>query len=127
MDGPKTACLAVLLGAIVITLYYATQNTDTPVPSVQGEAQMMGMGVQAGMALGAGTPIDMRPEVHFWSPGVNPRDSNPPCAVTTTRHRYPAVPGGNISTVMHKGYASLINNQPPDADWFFNPPEVAVM
>jgi hypothetical protein len=37
------------------------------------------------------------------------------------RHRYPAVSGGNISTVIHQGYDAL-RKQPNDPGWFNCPP-----
>lgn len=41
-------------------------------------------------------------------------------------HRYPDVSGGNISTVIHQGFASLNKRAPEDADWIDRPPgEVA--
>lgn len=112
---------------IGIALYYATQATpdnSRPIPSTQGEAQVMGMGVQAGMRVNAGTPLDCHPDTHFWSPGLDPDAA----AIVTvkTPHRYPAIPGGNTSTVMHKGWGAF-KDSTPDNNWFYNPPEVAII
>src|SRR5215469_15076612 len=125
----KGAC-AVLLAGIALALYYATKNTpgDIKVPENQRESQMMGMNVQAGQNYGTpGGPLDMSPDIHFWAPGWTNSgrlvDDHP---VVQTPHRYPAVPGGNLSTVMHHGWASLMENQPAERDWWLNPPELAV-
>jgi hypothetical protein len=85
----------------------------------------MGLGVQAGMRVNAGTPLDTSHTNHGWHPGYDPDPSAQP--VTQSRVRYPAVPGGNISTVMHKGWSSVANSQPPGRDWWLNPPEAAVL
>lgn len=37
------------------------------------------------------------------------------------RHRYPSVSGGNISTVIHQGWAAM-SKQPQDPAWFNCPP-----
>lgn len=110
-----------------IVLYFAMQSTDDnsrPIPETQTEDQVMGMGVQAGMRVNAGTPLDCHPDTHFWSPGLDVGNT-----VTTvkTPHRYPAIPGGNISTVMHKGWSCFQDGTPARNDWFLNPPEAAVL
>jgi hypothetical protein len=114
--------------AIAVAIYIATTNTpenSVPIPSTQDETQVMGMGVQAGMRVNAGTPLDCHPHTHFWSPGLDPDASA--CQAIPTPHRYPAIPGGNISTIMHKGWSAMTNSAPADGDWFRNPPEVAVI
>lgn len=129
MNEHQIAILVLIGLAASGALYFAvnsTPNQDT-IPQFQTEAQMMGLNVNAGIRLGAGTPLDLRPECHGWAPGTNPRDSNPPCGVTTTPHRYPAVPGGNISTIIHKGWSAMSDDAPADNDWFTNPPSVAVL
>jgi hypothetical protein len=114
--------------AIGVAIYIATSNTDgnsKPIPSTQTEDQVMGMGVQSGMRINAGTPLDCHPQTHFWSPGLDP---DPKCCGTVvTPHRYPAIPGGNMSTVMHKGWGAFTDSAPADGDWMRNPPEVAVL
>lgn len=124
MNENRLAVLAIIgLGAVCFA-YHAMNmsgNQDA-VPEIQGEGQVMGMGVQAGMRFGEGTPLDCRPEVHFWTPSTN--DST---GVVATAHRYPAIPGGNVSTVMHKGWSQFCKNSPANNDWRLNPPEVAVL
>lgn len=39
-----------------------------------------------------------------------------------TQHRYPNVSGGNISTVMHKGWNSLLQPAPNNPVWMDLPP-----
>jgi hypothetical protein len=128
MDAQRLAVCAIFgLGAIVFV--YAAVNADgaqnPAVPAVQGESQVMGLGVEAGLKFGTDTPLDMRPEVHQWHPGYDPDPSATP--VVSSRHRYPAVPGGNVSTVMHKGWSSLVKDAPSGNDWRLNPPEVSVL
>ena len=128
MTGNRLTCLAILGLIVVMATWYAMANDDqSVVPLVQTEDQVMGLGIKGSLNLGDNTPLDLRPEVHFWSPGTNPRDANSSCRVVTTPHRYPALPGGNISTVMHKGWESFCKDAPADNDWRLNPPEVAVL
>jgi len=125
----EIAVVTILGLAAMGALYFAvnlTPNEDA-VPQFQTEAQVMGMGVDAGIKLGAGTPLDLRPECHFWDPQTNPRDANPPCGVVTTPHRYPAIPGGNISTIIHKGWSAMSEDAPSGNTWFNDPPSVAVL
>jgi hypothetical protein len=128
MNANQTACLSFLgIGAIVLLYVASTRTEDVAVPKVQVAADVMGFGAQGGLNLAAGTPLDGRPCVHFWDPGWNPRDANPPHGVVTTKHRYPAIPGGNVSTVMHHGWSRMAESAPADDDWRLNPPEAAVL
>jgi hypothetical protein len=131
--GPQVAndgkvLLTVLAGVGVIALlYYAQQQTgeSRPIPEVQTEAQVMGLGVQAGMTVNAGTPLDTRHECHGWHPGFDPDPSAQP--VVEPRVRYPAISGGNISTVMHNGWDRMAQSAPAGDDWRRIPPEAAVI
>jgi hypothetical protein len=128
MTKNHAACLAILAVLVAIATYYAMANDGQDVvPRVQTEDQVMGLGVKASMSLGDGTPLDLRPEVHFWSPGTNPRDADSSIRPVTTPHRYPAIPGGNVSTVMHHGWSQFCGQSPSDNDWRLNPPEAAVL
>ncbi len=125
MNGNHLSICAVGAIAIGILVYLAYDQTgERPIPQVQGEGQVMGLGVQAGMSVNAGTPLDLRPEVHFWSPGF---ERNPAQPTISMCHRYPSVPGGNISTVMHKGWGAFNTDTPADNDWRVTPPEAAVI
>jgi hypothetical protein len=120
--------LSVLAGVGVATLLYVAQRQTgdgRPPPEVQTEAQVMGLGVQAGMRVNAGTPLDTRHIMHGYHPGYDPDPSAQP--VVEIRHRYPAIPGGNISTVMHNGWSQATKGAPAGNDWFMNPPEAAVI
>jgi hypothetical protein len=124
--------------AAVIVLVYATQyDSEQPqhVPDIQTEAQFNAFGIDTGFNVAAGTPLDMDPSLHFWAPGFGAAigdrfgfdfdnqkyDIQP----VPTPHRYPAVSGGNITSVMHHGWSSL--NEPKCNEWFRNPPSVAVL
>ncbi len=39
-----------------------------------------------------------------------------------TRHRYPVTTGGNLSTLIHKGWDSMMRPAERDADWMEIPP-----
>lgn len=134
MNSNQLGICALLGLGVIAAIYYATSQTDgnsAPIPSVQGEAQVMGMNVPAGQAVRSnqmpnctGTMLDMDPKIHFWDPGVNAPGLN---ETIKTPHRYPAIPGGNLSTVMHKGWSCFNDSAPADNDWRLNPPEVAVL
>lgn len=126
-----TICILLLMGAAWFAYLGSKKDGDRVlVPEFQTETQIMGLGVSAGMDLdNPGTPLDMRVSTHFWDPGVNSRDQlawdqNRPI---TTGHRYPALPGGNISTVMHKGWSQVGECSPNTHGWFLNPPSAAVI
>jgi hypothetical protein len=127
MNSKQIGICAVFLFGIGIAIYIANESTsdnNRPIPSTQGEAQVMGIGVQSAMRVNAGTPLDCHPNTHFWSPGLDPDPAG--CPTVVTPHRYPAIPGGNTSTVMHKGW-SAFGDSAPDNTWFYNPPEVAII
>ena len=111
------------------TFYFAINSTDSVhVPQIQTESQVEGLGVKAGTRYNAGTLLDMSPELHFWAPGFDENLVGLPAAqggTVKTPHRYPSLPGGNISTVMHKGWSGLC--EPQCNDLFRNPPEAAVL
>lgn len=113
------------LGAAILVYVAMNQTGDRAVPQVQTEAQVMGMGVQAGMRLNANTVLDLRPEMHFHVPGYDPDPSA--TGTAKMRLRYPALPGGNMSTVMHRGFSSFTEMSPADNDWRITPPEAAVL
>jgi hypothetical protein len=119
--------LAILAGIGVVTLLYlASQMTgEQPVAEVQTDERVMGLGVQAGMRVNAGTPLDLSYHIHGWHPGYDPDPTGQP--VTQSKHRYPAIPGGNLSTVMHQGWSQAMKNAPAGKDWFETPPEAAIV
>lgn len=110
-------------------LWLAQQQTQDgiAVPEVQDEAQLMGMGVGANLSLSTGTPLEIATTNHHhgWHPGYDPDPHGTP--VSQCNVRYPVVPGGNISTVMHKGWSRMTLDSPAGNDWRLNPPEAAVL
>jgi hypothetical protein len=125
-DGKVVLC--VLAGIGVITLLYMVQQQtgeDVIVPEHQTADQVMGLGVQAGMRVNAGTPLDTTGKDHFWHPGFDPDPRAQP--TTESKHRYPALPGGNLTTVMHNGWSQMTKGAPAGNDWFSVPPEAAVI
>jgi hypothetical protein len=125
--NPNEAAIYVLAGIGVLGLiYFAQQQTgDQIVPAIQSDEMVEGLGFQASMRINAGTPLDTSWENHGWCPGYDP--SPAPQPVTQSKVRYPAVPGGNLSTVMHKGWSSCINSAPAGNTWMVAPPEAAVI
>lgn len=125
-DAKVLLCVAAGAG-IAVLLYMAQQQTNDslPVPQTQKENQVMGLGVQAGMRVNAGTVLDTRHEIHGWHPGFDPDPSAQP--VVDSKVRYPAVPGGNISTVAHNGWSGMALSSPSGDNWFNNPPEAAII
>jgi hypothetical protein len=118
---------AVILGALaLIVIYYATSMTGDKVPDVpqiDSEAQFYGLNISGDLSYNPGTPLDMRPEVHFHDTDCEPKIGQ---EYVRSRHSYPTVPGGNVSSIIHKGWGGFLESC-PDNDWFFNPPEAAVL
>lgn len=118
----------ILAGIGVATLiYFAQQNTgDQIVPPVQKSTDAVGLGLQASSAsLAIGTNLDTSCELHGWHPGYDPDPHAVP--VVQSRHRYPAIPGGNLSTVMHHGWSRMSKLSPADSGWETTPPEAAIL
>lgn len=124
MNHNQLAVMVLIGLAAAGALYFAvsnTPNTDS-IPQFQTELQFGSMNVKSGIQLGP-----LMDTSHLWDPCGNPRDANSPQGFVTTPHRYPCVPGGNISTVMHKGWSAMTDWAPAGNDWFMNPPSVAVL
>jgi len=129
MKGEELTLWALAGIGVVALLWMINEQTagDRPGfnPEVQSDEDVLGVGAQAGMSLSLGTPLDMSYHLHGWHPGYDP---DPNCIQTiTTAHRYPAVPGGNLSTVMHKGWSAASQDAPAGNSWRLNPPEASVM
>lgn len=140
MTDERKGIVCILGIMLLAMLAYAIANTDdTPItPEVEGEIQFSG--ARNGAAYGAGTVLDLRPEVHFWAPGYNPRDTIANCSNVASctgnggcgscpvklRHRYPTGMGVNVASMMHGSWQDYANNS-PDKDWMYLPPEAAVL
>lgn len=114
-----------VIGIVVFISYATSQTQAIRIPEIQSEADLMGLGIQAGMRVNAGTPLDTSHHIHGWHPGYDPDPQAQP--VTKGKIGYPAVPGGNISTVMHKGWSQVAKETPAGYQWFLSPPEAAVL
>ena len=121
----SAVCVLAGIGLAALIYYAYSQTDDVVVPDSQKEGQMMGLGIQDDEKLVAGTPLDMSQHYHGWHPGYDPDPTGQP--VTQSKHRYPAVPGGNISNVMHLGWKGCAMRAPAGNDWFTTPPEAAVI
>jgi hypothetical protein len=125
-DEEKVLCILAVFGVISLGyLIYTNEDAQMPVPRDQKESQTLGLGVQGSFKVEAGSPLDADPCHHGWHPGYDPDSSAQPTIIS--KHRYPALPGGNMSTVMHKGWSSMIHDAPADNDWFQTPPEAATL
>jgi len=111
---------------VIALLWTASQQTgEKAAAEVQAKGDVMGWGVQADTGASIGTPLDMSLHLHGWHPGYDPQPHLTP--VSNTPHRYPAIPGGNISTVMHQGWSQASKAAPAGDSWRLNPPEAAVL
>lgn len=119
--------LWVLAGIGVLSLaWMAQQQTQgSKAPKVQSDEDVLGIGAQGSVMSKPGMPLDVRVDLHGWHPGYDPNPHAVP--VRQPRVRYPAVPGGNLSTVMHKGWSSCVNDAPFNNIWFNVPPEASVL
>lgn len=93
--------------------------------------------VVAGIAYAAYSNTDRNtmPEVEFGTTGWNaaldacteheffrPHNAVVGQGVTYTPHRYPNVTGGNITTLIHRGFSQLRQKAPQDSKWITRPP-----
>jgi hypothetical protein len=113
-----------LAGVGIIALLYMAQKADggklDGVPQFQTEAQFTGLNTDLGMRVNAGTPLDLSAETHFFVSGY----CCPGQSITTTRHRYPVVSGGNVTAVINRGHEAMIKGSPDNA-WRVTPPSEA--
>jgi hypothetical protein len=127
---PERMGICLLFGvAALAALAWATSNDglqSIPVPEFESEAQFAGVGLSAGQDSSNLLTTDWR--VHFWAPGYNPRDKQMSVSAQpiSVKVRYPALSGTNVSTVMHRGWSGF-QQCSPDKDWFYMPPEAAVI
>ena len=109
--------------AIVVGWISFTETGDQVVPDVQTEAQFSGLGLDMGTRVNLGSNGAIDPDLHFWHPGYDPA---PGCQkVITARVRYPYVSGGNLSTVIHRGFDAMRNRVADGScadDFRVNPP-----
>jgi hypothetical protein len=120
MDKNRLSLLILGSGVILIVLWLAQQSSGdslTGVPCVESEEQFGGLSADIGSRDNTGTMLDMSPDIHFFVPGYN----CPGQSQVLTRHRYPVVAGGNISTLIHRGFDAFKLGS-PDNDWRTQPP-----
>jgi hypothetical protein len=125
MPNPNelTMCAVAAAGIIGLLWYASKQTDDVAVPDTQEMAHFGGLAAQAGLDLGAGTPLDTTYSNHGYHPGYDPDPSAQP--VVRPRIGYPVLAGGNLTSVMHHGWKDV--QAPAGNDWRLNPPEVAVL
>lgn len=120
MDNKRLPLLILGGGVVLIMLYLANDSASdnlTGVPSVQSEEQFGGLDADLGSRQNTGTPLDLDPSLHFFSPGY----MCPGQSQILTRHRYPIVSGSNISTLIHRGFDAFRQGS-PDNEWRVQPP-----
>lgn len=111
-------------GVLALALFYAAVSTDDDgsMPKVQSEMQFGGVNVDIGLRSNVGTMLDLTPELHFYSAGYN----CPGQEYRKSRHSYPVVVGGNISTLIHRGLDPMRRGS-VDNEWRVDPPSEAVL
>jgi hypothetical protein len=109
--------------AVVVGWIGFSETDDQVVPDVQTEMQFTGLGLDTGMRVNLGTNGAIDPDLHFWHPGYDPEPGGQP--IITSRVRYPYVSGGNISTLIHKGFDAMCRGSAQDNSFRVNPPSEA--
>lgn len=111
LDSRDLGLLAVGGVTLALIVMVARQRTSTGQPRYSvDEAAMAGLGVTAIDSLDTGD--------HYFHPAY----CVPGQTQIFTQHRYPAVSGGNISTMIHHGMDRLKCPAPQDDDWIKRPP-----
>jgi hypothetical protein len=60
---------------------------------------------------------------HYFHPGMACKDQK----LVYTPHRYPVSCGGQITTLIHRGFDAMRKPAPQDSDWMFQPPSEATL
>lgn len=129
MNEHRLGVGVVFLFVALVFVYYATSKTTDkgiPIPELETEAQFNGLGLNSEFDLryNPGSMLSSHPVNHNWDP-MGDGDSTSPSKVTT-RVRYPIISGGNVSTLIHRGWSGFQNSS-PNKEWFYAPPEAAVL
>lgn len=106
--------------AVVVGWISFSETGDQVVPDVQTEVQFSGLGLDMGMRGNLGSNGAIDPDLHFWHPGYDPVPGCQP--VITSRVRYPYVSGGNVTTVIHRGFDAMRKGSAMDNSFRVNPP-----
>lgn len=109
--------------AIVVGWISFSETGQQIVPGMQTEAQFSGLGLDTGLRVNLGSNGAIDPDLHFWHPGYDPCPGAQ--KVITARVRYPYVSGGNLSTVMHRGFDAMKYGSPAGScadDFRVSPP-----
>lgn len=121
ISSHQWAMITVGAAFAIVAGWVAFSETDTQiVPEVQTEMQFAGLGLDTGMRINLGTNGAIDPDLHFWHPGYDPEPGCQP--VITSRVRYPYVSGGNISTLIHKGFDAMRRGSAQDNLFRICPP-----
>ena len=126
--NPNEVALWTLAGIGVLALLAVAQSKtgDQIVPLIQTDEAINGLNFSQSVNLNTNSmALDMSHHIHGYHPGYDPDPTAQP--VMNTPHRYPAVPGGNLSNVLHHGWDGMRQRTPAGNDWFNTPPEAAVL
>lgn len=106
----KDECGVIAIGALVVglCLYYAYLQQEQPIEPPDKQI--------AGATFNE--TIDSMTASEFFTP-ENVISGQ---VVVYTKHRYPTVTGGNISTLIHRGFSAVRRKPQMDAGWFMQPP-----
>jgi hypothetical protein len=111
LDSKDFGLIAIGAAFVGVLILIARQRTNTGQPRYQvSEAGMASLSVMAIDSLDTGS--------HYFHPNF----CVPGQTQIWTAHRYPAVSGGNVSTLIHHGMDRLSVPAPQDDDWIKRPP-----
>jgi hypothetical protein len=111
LDAKDYGIIAVGAAFIGLIVLVARQRTSTGQPKYDAdEAVMAGLAVKVVDSLDTGD--------HYFHPAY----CVPGQTQIFTPHKYPAVSGANVSTLIHHGMDRLCVPAPQDADWIERPP-----
>jgi hypothetical protein len=114
LDNKEYAIILVGVAFIVLACYVARDRTDnTGQPRYQTESPVMASMSVAMLGIDGLDTGD-----HYF----HPAHCVPGQTQIYTAHKYPAVTGGNISTLIHHGMDRLSKPAPQDDDWLKRPP-----
>jgi hypothetical protein len=137
MTDERKGIICVLGVVAILMLVYTMNQGESPIDPPEEE---LAFGANASVGFNEGTVLDMSPHIHFYAPGINPRDQvaactsvgscsgNGGCSSCPVKlpHKYPRTMGANVASLIHGNWQGYAANS-PDKEWFYMPPEAAVL
>jgi hypothetical protein len=115
LDARDLGLITVGVGLVLLIAYVGNDQTrKTGQPRFQSSTQSVATGFNV-----IDTAVDkLDTGDHYFHPVF----CVPGQTQIFTRHKYPEVSGGNISTLIHQGMSALCKPAPQDNDWITRPP-----